>query len=45
MSGFRNVLIHGYFSVAVKTVWETANTNIPQLAQTLKPLITRKKSK
>jgi uncharacterized protein with HEPN domain len=33
MIGFRNVLIHGYFRIEIKTVWDTIKNNIPTLKQ------------
>ena len=33
MIGFRNVLIHGYFRIEIKTVWDTVKNNIPILKQ------------
>ncbi|MEA2584080.1 MAG: hypothetical protein QOF33_2165, partial [Thermomicrobiales bacterium] len=33
MIGFRNVAVHGYFRMTWKIVWETATTDIPDLAE------------
>ncbi|HAO20176.1 MAG: hypothetical protein BWK80_48090 [Desulfobacteraceae bacterium IS3] len=33
MIGFRNILIHGYFRIEIKTVWDTIKNNIPILKQ------------
>jgi len=33
MVGFRNILIHGYFRIEIKTVWDTVKNNIPALKQ------------
>jgi len=33
MIGFRNILIHGYFRIEIKTVWDTVKNNIPALKQ------------
>ena len=31
MTGFRNVLIHGYFDIEIESVWDTLSENIPEL--------------
>ena len=36
MIGMRNRIIHEYFSVNVKTVWETCQSDLPTLKRTLK---------
>ena len=37
--GMRNRLIHGYFEVDIKLVWNTAKNNLPQLLNSLKEII------
>ena len=37
--GMRNRLIHGYFEVDIKLVWNTAKNNLPPLLNTLKEII------
>ena len=37
--GMRNRLIHGYFDVDIKLVWNTTNKNLPPLLKKLKKLI------
>ena len=39
MNGMRNLLIHEYFGVDVKTVWHTAKGHLPPLKQQLDRLI------
>jgi len=41
--GMRNRLIHGYFDVDVKLVWNTTSNNLPQLLKVLKEILTDKK--
>lgn len=33
MIGFRNVIIHNYFGINLKTVWNTVKNNIPLLKE------------
>jgi len=35
MRGMRNRLVHGYFEVDLDVVWETTQTALPQLRQSL----------
>jgi uncharacterized protein with HEPN domain len=37
--GMRNRLIHGYFDVNVKLVWNTVKNNLPDLNKSLKEII------
>jgi uncharacterized protein with HEPN domain len=37
----RNRLIHGYFDVNVKLVWNTVKNNLPALNKSLKEIIQR----
>jgi len=37
--GMRNRLIHGYFDVNVKLVWNTVKNNLPTLIESLKEII------
>lgn len=37
--GMRNRLIHGYFDVNVKLVWNTVKNNLPVLNKSLKEII------
>lgn len=41
--GMRNRLIHGYFDVNVKLVWNTVKNNLPALIESLKEIIQREK--
>ena len=43
MIGMRNRLIHGYFDVDIKLVWNTTCNNLPQLLKALKKILTNKK--
>jgi len=46
MNGMRNILIHEYFGVDVKTIWHTAKYHLPDLRVQLEniPLEMKKKS-
>jgi len=37
--GMRNRLIHGYFDVDIKLVWNTTKNNLPSLLKTLKNIL------
>jgi uncharacterized protein with HEPN domain len=37
--GMRNRLIHGYFDVDVKLVWNTVKNNLPALLESLKEIV------
>lgn len=37
--GMRNRLVHGYFNVNLKRVWETVQQDIPGLISQLEPLV------
>ena len=39
MTGMRNRLIHEYFRVDVKTVWDTLQNDLPQLITLIEPLV------
>jgi uncharacterized protein with HEPN domain len=39
--GMRNRLIHGYFDVNVKLVWNTVKNNLPVLNKSLKEIINK----
>ncbi|MEA2583378.1 MAG: uncharacterized protein QOF33_1463, partial [Thermomicrobiales bacterium] len=41
MIGFRNVAVHGYFRMTWKIVWETATTDIPDLAEQIADICRR----
>ncbi len=41
MIGMRNRLIHEYFRVNVRTVWETAQHDLPRLVALIEPLVPR----
>lgn len=41
--GMRNRLIHGYFDVNVKLVWNTVKNNLPALNKSLKEIIQKVK--
>lgn len=36
--GFRNFLIHGYFSVSLNTIWDTIHNNLPTLKKHIKEI-------
>jgi uncharacterized protein with HEPN domain len=37
--GFRNVLVHGYDTIADDRVWDAIQTNIPQLLRDIEDLL------
>jgi uncharacterized protein with HEPN domain len=37
--GFRNVVVHDYFQVDVHRVWKIASRDIPELINSLEPLV------
>jgi uncharacterized protein with HEPN domain len=37
--GFRNVVVHDYFQVDVRRVWKIASRDIPELINSLEPLV------
>ena len=39
IAGMRDKLIHGYFGVNLKAVWETVEKDIPQLKKEIKEII------
>lgn len=39
MKGMRNRIAHGYFDINIKTVWETIDTALPELAARLPAII------
>lgn len=39
--GMRNRLIHGYFDVDVKLVWNTTKINLPPLVSSLEAILTK----
>lgn len=39
MKGMRNVVIHEYFGVSKKIVWDTVKDDLPKIAQPLKQLL------
>lgn len=41
--GMRNRLIHGYFDVNIKLVWNTVQNNLPPLIKSLKELLNEDK--
>ncbi|MDP2366522.1 MAG: DUF86 domain-containing protein [Ignavibacteria bacterium] len=41
--GMRNRLIHGYFDVNIKLVWNTTQNNLPPLIKSLKELLNKDK--
>ena len=43
-AGFRNVLIHDYFSVDVEAVWDTIQRNIPSLKRSVQRVIAAEES-
>jgi len=38
MAGMRDVLIHDYMGVDLKTVWKAATGRLPELAQTIESI-------
>lgn len=44
MSDIRNKIIHHYFGVDYDIIWDTINTNIPQLKESIEIVIEREKS-
>jgi uncharacterized protein with HEPN domain len=43
MSDIRNKVIHHYFGVDYDIIWDTINTNIPQLKESIEVVIEREK--
>lgn len=41
MADTRNVLIHGYFGVNLKIVWDTAKNDLPNLKKLILPLLNK----
>ena len=39
MSGMRDVLIHAYFDVDLKTVWKTIENRVPELKRNIKTIL------
>ncbi len=39
MSGFRNVLVHGYIGIDVDRVWRIVESDLPQLKRKLHPIL------
>lgn len=39
VSGMRDVLIHGYFSINVERVWETAQNDVPKLKEQVEKIL------
>jgi uncharacterized protein with HEPN domain len=37
--GLRNVIVHGYWLVNHRIIWQTARTSVPQLREQMKPLL------
>ena len=38
INGFRNALIHEYFGIKIKTVWDTVKKNIPDLKEKIEKI-------
>lgn len=38
MTGFRNVIIHDYFGINLRTVWNTVKNNIPLLKENMRKM-------
>ena len=43
MQGMRNILIHEYFGVDIKTVWHTAKHHLPTLKKQLETILKQKR--
>jgi uncharacterized protein with HEPN domain len=41
--GMRNRVIHGYFAIALKIIWDTVSNDIPELVAMLQPLLSENK--
>ncbi len=41
MAGMRDILIHDYFDIDIKILWETIETDIPKLKQAISVYLTR----
>jgi uncharacterized protein with HEPN domain len=39
MRGIRNVLVHEYFGVSLQVIWDTANEDLPPLAEQLRRVL------
>lgn len=44
MSDIRNKIIHHYFGVDYDIIWDTINTNIPQLKESIEVVLEKEKS-
>jgi uncharacterized protein with HEPN domain len=44
MGDIRNKIIHHYFGVDYDIIWDTINTNIPQLKESIEVVIEREKN-
>lgn len=39
ITGLRNIVVHDYFHIDVRRAWKIASRDIPELIQTLEPLV------
>lgn len=45
INGFRNTLIHEYFGIKIKTVWDTIKKNLPDLKEKIAKIASENKQK
>ena len=44
MRGFRNIVVHKYFSVSLPLLWQTTQTNLPPLVENLEQILAEQRS-
>jgi len=44
MTGIRNVIVHEYFGVSLKILWETVSSDLPPLVTVLQAILVKEKA-